>query len=140
MKRLILLVAGLALCAGGCANTAAGLKADVSRDTAGVRTAAVRTGQAVKNAGASVVTASKNVGAAAELTPRIKTAILRDPVLNDSRNKINVDAGGTMVNIKGHVVTEAMKNRATEDVQAVLDKHHYTQRIHNGLQVTGGGG
>lgn len=114
----------------GCSHTLNGAQQDVSHDTQTVN-------QAAQNAGTDIHQAATNVKAKAELTPAIKTAIIRDPILNDRRNLINVTSEATTVYIRGHVTSPGMVQRATQDAQKVLDDHHATQTIQNQLTVTG---
>lgn len=126
----------------GCSNTLSGAKQDAGKDTQAVSTAASNAAQATKQATTQVASDVKQTAddakAATVLTPAIKLAIIRDPVLNDTRNLVNVNTEATTVHLRGHVVSADMKQRATEDAQVVLDKHHATQQISNELAVSGG--
>jgi len=152
-----LLAIGLA----GCGNTLSGAKQDASTDTqkvstaadqaaaktdAAARNAAAKTDAAARNAaaktdaaahkvGAAVVAAPEAAAAATVITPEVKTAIIRDPVLNDPRNLINVASKDNVTHLTGHVVNADMKRRATEDAQAVLSKRHGNYTVSNELQV-----
>jgi predicted small secreted protein len=148
----VLLSAGSICLAGGCGNTLSGAKQDVSQDTQQVRTTAdqavektttaartaeEKTTEAMHNAGTTVKGAVSNAGAAATVTPEVKTAILRDPVLNDPRNLIKVTSHSHQAILNGHVMTPDMKQRATEDAQVVLNKRHPDYTVVNDLTITG---
>ena len=136
-------LAGIVVLA-GCSNTLNGAQQDASKDTQAVGTAASNAAQATKNATAQVTTDVKQTAAdakaAAVLTPLIKTAIIRDPVLNDTRNLVNVTTEAAVVHLRGHVADASMKTRADEDTQKVLTDHHATQTISDELTVAGTGG
>ena len=123
-------VLGLMVLLAGCSHTLSGAQQDVSHDAQSVN-------QAAQNAGTDVKQAATNVKAKAELTPDVKLAIIRDPILNDTRNHINVTSEANTVYIRGHVVSSDMVQRATEDAQKVLSDHHATQTITNELTVSG---
>lgn len=79
----------------------------------------------------------ENAGAAVLITPEIKTAIIRDPVLDDPHNSIDVSSHDLAVHLTGHVQSDLMKRRAGEDAQAVLDKRHPDYKVVNELSVQG---
>lgn len=137
----VLAAAVLAAALSGCGNTLKGAQQDTATDTqkATVATdqAAAKTGAAVRKAGAEVANAPKDVGEAAVITPDVKLAIVRDPVLNDTKNLINASTANGVVQLTGHVQSAAMKQRATEDAQAAVAKHHGTYTISNELVVGG---
>lgn len=145
-----LLAIGLA----GCGNTLSGAKQDASNDTqkvstaadqaaaktdAAARNAAAKTDAAAHKVGAAVVAAPEAAAAATVITPEVKTAIIRDPVLNDPRNLINVASKDNVTYLTGHVVNADMKRRATEDAQAVLSKRHGNYTVSNELQASAAG-
>ena len=155
-----LAAAALAVFGAGCGNTLNGAKQDAATDTQKVDTAAdnaaasskaaaQKVGAAADNAAASskaaaqqVATAVKavpeNAEAAATVTPEVKTAVIRDPVLNDPRNLVNVSSTNHVVHLTGHVTSADMKQRATEDAQVVLTKRHPDFTVDNALTVSGG--
>ena len=135
----------LALAAGavlsGCGHTLSGAKEDATTDTQKTQQAVDQTGQAVKSdaqkADQAVAAVPQDAEANAVRIP-VKTAILRDPVLADSRNLISVDGRDHTITLSGHVVDASMKQRATEDAQVALSKHSgYT--LSNELIVAGAG-
>ena len=143
---LALIAAGGALLA-GCGNTLKGAQQDANQDTVGARQAAANAANATKQAtakvgadikqtGQDVKQVGQNAEAATVLTPVVKTAIVRDPVLNDKRNLINVKTTATAVTLTGHVADDSMKQRATEDAQKVLSDHHSVAQVVNDLTVT----
>ncbi len=132
---------GLVGLLGGCANTVSGVHQDAAHDTQAVNTAAQNAGADVHQATAQVTTDVKQTAAdakaAAVLTPAVKLAIIRDPVLNNPANQITVTVEAATVHLRGHVLSADMQQRATEDAQVVLTKHHATQTISNELTVAG---
>ena len=135
-------LAALALLA-GCSNTLNGAQQDASKDTQAVgsaaNNAAAATKQDVAQVGSDVKKTAADAKAATVLTPLIKTAIIRDPILNDARNQINVTTEATVVHLRGHVTDAGMKARAEEDTQKVLTDHHGPQTISDELTVSGAG-
>jgi len=133
------LVVGLA----GCGNTLNGAKQDAATDTQKAATAAdqaaAKTDAAAHQVGAAVAKAPQNAEAATLVTPEVKTAILRDPVLNDPRNLINVVSKNDVAHLVGHVMTADMKQRAAEDAQTVLSKRHSNYTVSNELAVAAAG-
>ncbi len=132
---------GLISVLGGCAHTLSGAQQDTSHDTQAVSTAAQNTAAAAHQATAQVSSDVKQTAADAKaasiLTPAIKLAIIRDPVLNNPANRVNVNVVAAAVHLRGHVQSADMKQRAAEDAQVVLTSHHATQTISNELTVTG---
>lgn len=152
MKQALTFLSALAavLTLSGCGNTLNGAKQDAATDTAKTQQAAdqaaeaaranaqsaqIEADQAARKAGQAVASVPQNAEANAVRIP-VKTAILRDPVLADSRNLINVDGRGHTLTLSGHVAEASMKQRATEDAQVALEKHPgYT--LKNELTVAG---
>lgn len=125
---ILLLTLGAALTLAGCANTVSGVKQDTAADTE-------KTRQAAADAGKAVAAVPQDAEANAVRIP-VKTAILRDPVLTDSRNLISVDGRDHTITLSGHVAEARMKERATEDAKVALEKHPgYT--LSNELTVAG---
>ena len=127
-KTLTLLAAlGVGLALTGCGNTLNGAKQDAATDTQKTQQAAADAAQATKDAahkaGQAVEAVPANAKANTVVRPGVKTAILRDPVLNDPRNLIDVNANAHGVTLTGHVADASMKQRAEEDAQVVLHKH-----------------
>ena len=139
MSSRIMLLLFLAACAAGCSSTLGGLKQDASRDTHAVGSAAhhvaAATAHGVHAATSAVSSAARNAEDATTLTPKVKFAIIRDPVLTNKGNLINVGVLDKVVYLKGHVMTERMKQRAEEDAQNVLDTHHVNGTVKNELVV-----
>jgi osmotically-inducible protein OsmY len=114
----------------GCANTLNGVHQDATHDAQAVSTTAA-------NAGAIVKQTAADAKAASVLTPAIKLAIIRDPVLNNPANHINVNVDASAVHLSGHIQSADMQQRATEDAQVVLTAHHATQTLSNQLTIAG---
>lgn len=142
---LLLPLAGVLLtfALAGCGNTLNGAKQDTANDAQKVGTAAdqaaAKTDAAAHKVGAAVAKAPEDAAAATVVTPEVKTAIVRDPILNDPKNVVNVSSADNVVHLTGHVGTASMKQRATEDAQAVLSKRHGNYTVSNELAVAAGG-
>ena len=126
----------------GCGNTLSGAKQDAAQDTAKTQQAADQASQAVKTDAQKASQAAAVLPESAEantvVRPAVKTAIIRDPVLTQSGNLIDVNAGPQKITLTGHVTDASMKQRATEDAQVALKKHPgYT--LVNDLTVAGAG-
>src|SRR3569833_1025433 len=100
-------VAALSLSFVGCGHTLSGDKQDVQTNAAKVNTAAKHVGNEVKDI-------PKDEDSPMAVTPEVKTAIVRDPVLNDPRNVINVDSHDNVTHLTGHVQNDGLKQRATD--------------------------
>ena len=155
-----LLAAAAAVSLSGCGNTLSGAKQDAANDTAKTQQAAdqatetaraqaqsaqIKADQVAQNAKASVQQAGQaaaalpqNAEANTVVRPAVKTAIIRDPVLAQSGNLINVNGSPLKITLTGHVTDASMKQRATEDAQVALTKHPgYT--LANELTIAGAG-
>ncbi len=144
MNKLMTITLALAAAASlsGCGNTLSGAKQDAANDTAKTQQAADQAGQAVKTdaqqASQAAAALPQNAEANTVVRPAVKTAIIRDPVLTQSGNLIDVNAGPQKITLTGHVTDASMKQRATEDAQVALKKHPgYT--LVNDLTVAGAG-
>ena len=155
MHKLMAIAVALALGAAltGCGNTLSGAKEDAANDTAKTQQAADQAAQSTKaaadqagqtmktdaqKADQAVATVPQNAEANTVVRPAVKTAIIRDPVLAQSGNLIDVNAGPQKITLTGHVTDASMKQRATEDAQVALKKHPgYT--LVNDLTVAGTG-
>ncbi len=141
MTKLILAVSALAaaLTLSGCGNTLNGAKQDAATDSAKTQQAADQAGQAVKTDARKADQAVANVpqdAAADAVRIPVKTAIIRDPVLANTRNLINVDGRGHTITLSGHVADASMKTRATQDANVAL-KEHPGYILKNDLIVAG---
>lgn len=76
-----------------------------------------------------------SAGQAIKLTPLIKGAIVANPILNDSSNKIDVDTNETTVTLSGTVKNEAMRNEAVKIAKSILAKTSSTQKVDDKLQI-----
>ena len=129
MKKALYLLSALALglISAGCGNTLNGAKQDAATDTQKTQQAAADAAQTTKDAaakaGQAVEKAPQNAEANTVVRPAVKTAIIRDPVLAQSTNLINVNAAPMAITLTGHVTDASMKQRATEDAQVALKKH-----------------
>lgn len=84
---------------------------------------------------AKIKSVPENADAAVVITPEVKTAIIRDPVLDDPHNAIDVNSHDQAVHLTGHVASSLMKRRAEEDAQAVLAKRHPGYQVVDELAV-----
>ena len=136
---VLLLPVLASLCLTGCGNTLSGAKQDTANDAqktaAAADQAAASTAAAAHQVGQAVKDVPQDVDSAAAVTPEVKTAIVRDPVLNNPSNLINVNSHDHVTHLKGHVVDAKMKQRATEDAQAVLTRRHPNYKVSNELTV-----
>lgn len=123
----VLLTVGAAL--SGCTNALNGAKQDADKNTQAVRETAQQTGQAIK-------AVPETIDANTVLRPAVKTAIIRDPILNDKRNVIDIGIEGRTVTLIGHVAEAAMKPRAIEDAQKVLKDNHSDFTVVDKLTVS----
>lgn len=119
----------------GCSNTTNGAMQDASNNAKAVDKAAASTDAAVSKAAGSVKDLPKDVNSAAIITPEVKTAIIRDPVLNNPQNLVNVDSHDNVTKLSGHVLSAEMKQRAADDAQTVLTKRHPDYKLVNQLVV-----
>ncbi len=122
----LILTLGFGVALSGCGNTLNGAKQDAATDTQKTQQAAADVAQSTKDAankaGQAVEAVPQNAEANAVRIP-VKTAIVRDPVLADSRNLISVNGQDHTITLLGHVADASMKQRATEDAQVALSKH-----------------
>ncbi len=118
---------GLGLALTGCGNTLSGAKQDATQDTQATQQAAANAAQTTKaeaqKADAAIKAVPENAEANTVIRTAVKTAIIRDPVLADPRNLVNVNGHDHVITLTGHVADASMKQRATEDAQAALKKH-----------------
>lgn len=131
MKRVFLTSAAATLLGAslfGCQNTARGVSEDAANTTQKVE-------QTASQAATSAAHNTKNAGDALSLTPKVKTAIVADSTLNDSRNLINVDTKDNIVHLKGHVVNSNMKVRASNITARTLKEVNSSAKISNELTV-----
>lgn len=163
MKKLtigLIAVLSASLAIVGCSNTAEGVKDDsaqLSNDAANAGQAAVQAGQEAANdvanagqaAGEAVVNGAKaidnaaenageavaNAGTAALVTGKVKTAIVANNILNDSKNTINVDTVNGKVVLTGTVQNKAAKDLAGQTAKKVLTDNKYTETVDNQLTV-----
>ncbi len=141
-KTLYLLSAlGLGLISAGCGNTLNGAKQDAATDTQKTQQAAADAAQTTKDAahkaGQAVEAVPQNAEANAVRVP-VKTAIVRDPVLADTRNLIDVNGSDHTITLTGHVADASMVQRAAEDAQVALKKHPGYKLV-NEITVGAGG-
>jgi len=137
-----ILVLTAAVSLSGCGNTLSGAKQDAANDTAKTQQAADQAAQATKaeaqKADQAAAALPQNAEANTVVRPAVKTAIIRDPVLTQAGNLIDVNAAPQKITLTGHVTDASMKQRATEDAQVALKKHPgYT--LENDLTVAGAG-
>jgi osmotically-inducible protein OsmY len=129
----------LGLGAVGCQNTGEGIQKDAANVGQEVSQATQKTGEAISEGTREVVKDTKeatgDIGAATTLTPDIKSAITADEALNDSRNRIDVDSTDEVVRLKGHVISNELKQKAGEIAQRVLDERNAKNKLSNELVV-----
>lgn len=134
----LILSLGAALC--GCANTLSGAKQDATTDAQKTQQAATDAAQttqaAAQQAGAVIKAAPENAEANTVIRADVKTAIISDPVLRDSRNLINVNGQDHTITLTGHVAEADMITRATQDAKVALKKYP-DFKVANELTVVG---
>ena len=123
------LAAGI-LALAGCSNTAEGMKEDANN-------AGRETAQTVENTREAAGEAAENA-AASTLTPRIKTAIVADTLLNDDKNRIDVDSREGVVTLRGHVATQDLKDHAEKVARKIMDEADAKETLRNELVVGSG--
>lgn len=104
----------------GCQNTAEGVKED-----------------AESNMESAAKTADESLDAFdnGKLTMAIKTAIIADDGLNDTRNMVNVDTTDGSVILTGHVHSAELRDRAAEIAKEEIDEAGVTRTIENELEI-----
>ena len=135
------LLAGVCLAAAafgliGCQNTAEGLKEDAAKNGPAIENAAQNTATAIKNAADKAVVSTKSAGESATVTPKVKSAIVGNAKLNDSRNKIDVDTKDGVVYLKGHVINNDEKRLAGDIATKAVKENGSNEKIMNQLTVT----
>lgn len=118
----------LGLGAIGCQNTAEGVEQDASKIGQEASQVAEKTGEAVHEG-------AKDASAALSLTPKVKNAITADAALNDTRNLIDVDSADNVVHLKGHVISQALKDKAGSIAKRVIAESKATDTVSNELVV-----
>ncbi len=71
----------------------------------------------------------------ATMTPKIKSAIISNPILNDPDNLVDVETSGSTVYLRGHVETQEAKDEATQIAQRVLDENGAKFQLVNELEI-----
>ncbi|MEX2243865.1 MAG: BON domain-containing protein [Fimbriimonadaceae bacterium] len=71
----------------------------------------------------------------AVLTPKIKSALIANPILNEDGNLIDVTTDKETVTLSGHVMTLEAKNEATQIAQKVLDDSDSDFTLVNNLEI-----
>jgi osmotically-inducible protein OsmY len=112
----------------GCQKTAEGVEEDASKIGQEASQVAQKTGEAVKEG-------AKDASAALALTPKVKNAITADAALNDTRNLIDVDSADNVVHLKGHVISQALKDKAGAIAKKVIAESKATDTVSNELVV-----
>ncbi len=141
MKKLALICTILisAAALSGCTNALNGAKQDADKNTQAVKDTAHQTGQVVKDTAQQTGEAIKAVPTAIDantvLRPAVKTAIIRDPVLNNPGNLIDVNIKDKTVILSGHVIEAGMKSRAVEDAQLAVKNNHVDYTVVDDLKV-----
>jgi len=135
-----LCVFGAAIGLFGCQNTVEGLKEDTNRNAPKVENAAERAVDATKRAAQTAVDRTKdataNASDAANLTPKVKSAITGNAKLNDPKNLINVDTKDNVVYLKGHVISNDEKRLAGDIATKTVKEAGSSDTVANQLTVT----
>ncbi len=108
----------------GCQNTGEGMKEDTSNMQ--------KEGQKM---GDNVAEGTRDTMAAVDLTPKIKSAIISNPMLNDEKNLVNVDSSEESVTLTGHVTSQELKDTAGKLAEQVIFESNAKQKLKNELVV-----
>lgn len=111
----------------GCNDTAAGMAEDTKENATVVE-------ESAENMAEDVGEVAENTSAST-LTPRIKSALVANPITNDPDIEINVDSTKDMVTLTGHVSTQKQKDEAGEIAKEILKEVNATQEFENKLEV-----
>jgi osmotically-inducible protein OsmY len=134
---LCLFGAGLGLF--GCQNTVEGLKEDTNKNAPVIENAAERAVDATKRAAQTAAEKTKdataNSGDAMNLTPKVKSAILANDKLNNSKNRIDVDTKDGVVYLKGHVISNDEKRLAGDIAAKTVKEAGSNDKVMNQLTV-----
>jgi len=112
----------------GCQNTAEGMKEDTSKNVPAAE-------KAVENAAEKTKEATANTGDALTLTPKVKSAIVADPKLNDPKNVIDVGTKDGVVHLKGHVLNNDLKRLAGDIAAKTVKDSGSKDTVMNQLTV-----
>jgi hyperosmotically inducible periplasmic protein len=138
-------VAGLALAALACENTAQGVKQDTKENTAAVKEEAKEAEAGTRDERAAakdtagevasdVKDAAKEVGSvldAGKQTVDVKAALMADASIDASNIDVDTDEATKTVHLKGTVPTPAQKTAAEKVARAKAEGY----RVHNALTV-----
>jgi len=124
----------------GCQNTVAGLKEDTDKNAPVIENAAEKavdaTKRAAQTADEKLKSTTANAGDAANLTPKVKSAIVANSKLNDPKNLINVDTKDGVVFLKGHVASNDEKKLAGDIAAKTVQNAGSKDTVMNQLTVT----
>lgn len=117
MKCISILACGvIALGLAGCSSTAEGLNEDAANNVNSIKDAA------------------KEV-APVELTMKIKSALVSNPITNGDGLSIDVDSTSGVVRLIGVVKTQAQKDEAEQIATTVMKQEKATQKLDNALLI-----
>jgi osmotically-inducible protein OsmY len=133
-----------ACCAGfglvGCQKTVEGLKEDTNKNAPVIENAAEKavdaTKRAAQTADEKLQKSTANAADAANLTPKVKSAIVANSKLNDPKNLINVDTKDGVVYLKGHVISTGEKKVAGDIAAKTVQNAGSKDTVMNQLTVT----
>lgn len=141
MKPLILTWAVFgSLLLSGCQNTAEGMKQDAKINSEKASEQAEVAKEKMGVVSQDMSKKAEQTGedlSAATLTPRIKAAIISNPMLNHEGNLIDVDSVPDKVVLKGHVKTAAMKEEAGRVAKGILENNRSKATLQNNLTIQG---
>jgi len=122
----------------GCNDTAAGMAEDSKENTQAVadstKEAAENVQEGAEKAADDVAEMGKGI-AASTLTTRIKSALIANPITNESNVKIDVESTAEMVTLNGYVVTQKQKDEAEQIAKEIIRETGATQKFVNKLEV-----
>jgi len=115
------------------------MKEDTNKNAPVVENAAERAVDATKRAAQTAAEKTKeataNSGDAMNLTPKVKSAIVADPKLNNPKNLIDVDTKDGIVYLKGHVLTNDEKRLAGDIAAKTVKEAGSNDKVMNQLTV-----
>lgn len=120
MKPILLTLAAIAVW--GCQNTVEGAKEDTESNMEKAAGTANQAMDSIDHAG---------------LTLKVKTAITADADLNDSRNRIDVDAADGVLTLTGYVHSDELRERAETIAKEELGSTGHV-KVENKLEVQDG--
>lgn len=132
----LIIVALAALGLAGCNDTAAGMAEDTAENSRAVAEGAEQVGEEVKETADDVAEAGEDA-LASQLTARIKSSYVANPILNEDNVKIDVDSTADSVELNGTVGTKEQHEMAISIAEKVIEEAGDGQKLVDNLTVSG---